>query len=111
MAIKARGTKPRRLDRRNPFDWDGYLYGYFSAFLDGKGETTRAKLLAGCVKTQEACGKTPDLARIRKSIADHVMHWKRGEYGLTIVESADRTLVCTHVQGVPWAEYIEGKVR
>jgi len=113
MAFKEQGKKPRRLDRRNPFPWGGYLYGYFSAFLAGGGSTTREKLLARCIRSQEACGITVDPARIRKSIRDHIHHWKKGNqkgYILTVTE-ADKVLTCTMVGDVPWDRFLEGKVR
>jgi len=112
MARKAQGVKPRRLDRRNPFDWWTRRYGYFSAFLAGSGKTTREKLAAGCMKTRQACEITSDTAEaVRKDIADHVYEWKRGGYGLTVTEAADGTLACTHVGHQTWAAYMEGKVR
>jgi len=116
MARKVQGVKPRRLDRRNPFNWWTCRYGYFSAFLAGGGTTTREKLLAGCMKTRTACEITTDTAgAVRKDIADHVNVWTKAKnkasYKLTVTEAADGTLTCTHISGVPWAEYMEGRVR
>jgi len=116
MPKHVEATKPRRLDRRNPFEWYTRRYGYFSAFLAGGGTTTRDKMIEGCMKTRTACGITTDTpAAVKKDVADHVYEWKKGAagtgYKLTVKENKDGSVTCTHVDGVKWAKYMEGKAR
>ena len=114
-AKTVQAVRPRRLDRRNPFGWWTRRNGYFSAFLAGGGRTTREALIAGCLKTRQACGITDSPPAVSKDVSDHVYKWRmdaRGTgYKLAVQVSEDGTITCTHVDGVPWAEYIKGKVR
>ena len=117
VAKKIEGVKPRRLDRRNPFEWYTRRYGYFAAFLKGNGKATREQLLESCLKTRAACGITTDTeAAVKKDIADHVYEWKKpghekGSYKLTVKVAQDGTLTCTHVGDQTWAAYLKDKVR
>ena len=118
MSKKIEATKPRRLDRRNPFNWSTLRYGYFQAFLAGKGTATVDQLMESAIKTRTACGITTDTtAAVRKDISDHKNVWKdpvsvgKRSYKLTVKVNTDGSMTVTHVDGVPWARYMEGKVR
>jgi len=111
-------TKPRRLDRRNPFRFYTYRYGYFLAFLAGGGTATVDQLMESALRTRLACGITTDtVKKVRKDIADHKDVWKepvtvpKNAYKLTVVVNMGGSMTCTHVADVPWDEYLDGKVR
>ena len=114
-------VKPRRLDRRNPFNWGTLRYGYFQAFLKGKGTTTTDELRAEAIKHRQSVGIDDTVERVDKEIADHKYWWKKPykelvamrktSYKLTVKVNTDGSVTCTHVDGARWEKYLEGKTR
>lgn len=100
-----------KLDRRNPFGYDGRIHAFFQAFLDGKGTATLDEMTQTCVDLSETYGITDTREAIRRDLLNQVWNWSKGKWGLTVTRDPEvrSRYTCTHVKGVPWAEAVGRK--